>query len=39
MYTKNWAKLQKLNPQSSHPEVWNTDIQGFFLLIKDIIGG
>lgn len=37
-YTKNWAKLQKLDPQPSHPEVWNTDIQCFFQLIKDIIG-
>lgn len=41
MYTKNWAKVQKLDPQPSHPEVWNTDIQCFFQLIKEvnIIGG
>lgn len=41
MYTKNWAKLQKLDPQPSYPEVWNMDIQGFLQLIKEvnIIGG
>lgn len=35
MYTKNWAKLRKLDTQPSHPEFWNTDIQ----LIKYVIGG
>ena len=39
MYTKNRAKLQKLDPQPSCPEVWKADIQCSFHLIKDIIGG
>lgn len=39
MYTKNWAKLQKLDLQASRSEVWTADIHCSFQLIKGVIGG